>query len=326
MSIKNLLLWEKYRPKNLNDIILLPRIKENFTNGVNKNYIFYGHYGTGKTSLARILIGKYSKDKAFLEINSSLYTSIDTLRSDIEKFCKTQPMMETDDPMKYVFLDEFERVSSQYQDALKAFIEQYHKNVRFILTTNHFSKISDGIKSRFTSINFDCSDTSEEKILKQEIYKKIFNEITKSENISISKEQLVQIINRKFPDFRSVLVELQNFKETGNLQIESSNISNKLKSDLYSLLYDEKVDYENIYHFINSNFGNDKIDILLRLLGKEFINWSLLEKKENIDKLFKLNYVISDYSTKLETSTDPIILGMTVVGKFRDILLEFETI
>ena len=84
MSIQNLLLWEKWRPKTLEDTILPERIKKHFENGVTKNYIFYGNYGIGKTSLARILIGKYSKDKAFLEINSSLYTSIDVLRSEIE--------------------------------------------------------------------------------------------------------------------------------------------------------------------------------------------------------------------------------------------------
>ena len=60
MSIKKLLLWEKWRPKSIEDVILLPRIKEQFKNGVTQHYIFHGHYGTGKTSLARILIGKYS--------------------------------------------------------------------------------------------------------------------------------------------------------------------------------------------------------------------------------------------------------------------------
>ena len=184
--MKNLLLWEKWRPKKIDDIILLPRIKSHFEDGVKTNYIFHGHYGTGKTTLARILIGKYSKDKAFLELNSSLFTSIDVLRNEVEKFCKTQPMLETDDPIKYVFLDEFERVSSQYQDAMKAFIETYHKNVRFILTTNHINKISDGIKSRFTCIDFDYQDSSEEKFLKQELYKKIINTICPSEDITIS--------------------------------------------------------------------------------------------------------------------------------------------
>jgi DNA polymerase III delta prime subunit len=322
MLTKNLLLWEKYRPKTLDDVILLPRIRSHFELGVSKNYIFYGHYGTGKTSLARVLIGRYSKDKAFLEINSSLYTSIDVLRSEVEKFCKTQPMLETEDPIKYIFLDEFERVSAQYQDALKAFIETYHKNVRFILTTNHINKISDGIKSRFTCIDFDCQTPQEEKFLKQEIYKKITNDVSLKEEINISKDNLVNIINKKFPDFRGMFVELQNFKDTGELNSVQSNVSTKLKLDLYNILYDKSLDYEKIYHFIMSNFGPDKIDIIIKLLGKSFVDWSIQEKRENIDKLFELNYILSDYSSKLETNTDPIILGMTIIGKFRDILIE----
>jgi len=319
MSLKNLLLWEKYRPKNIDDTILLPRIKNHFENGVTKNYIFHGHYGTGKTTLARILIGKYSKDKAFLELNSSLYTSIDTLRNEVEKFCKTVPMIESDDPIKYIFLDEFERVSANYQDALKAFIEQYHRNVRFILTTNHLNKISDGIKSRFTCLDFDCQNSSEEKYLKQEIYKRIVNVISPAENIEISKDQLVYVINKKFPDFRGILVELQNFRDTGELNSIESNVSNKLKNDLYSLLYSES-SYEDIYHFLMSNFGAEKIDIMISLLSKSFIDWSIKEKRENIDKLFELNYIIANYASKLESNTDPIILGMTIIGKFREIL------
>jgi DNA polymerase III delta prime subunit len=317
--MKNLLLWEKYRPKNIEDTILLPRIKNYFENGVTKNYIFYGHYGTGKTTLARILIGKYSKDKAFLELNSSLYTSIDTLRNEVEKFCKTVPMIESDDPIKYIFLDEFERVSANYQDALKAFIEQYHRNVRFILTTNHLNKISDGIKSRFTCLDFDCQDSAEEKYLKQEIYKRVINIISPKEDIEISKDKLVYIINKNFPDFRRILVELQNFKDTGELSSIKSNVSNKLKIDLYNLLYSDS-SYEDIYHFLMSNFGAEKIDTMISLLSKSFIDWSIKEKRENIDKLFELNYIIANYASKLESSTDPIILGMTIIGKFMEIL------
>jgi len=70
-----------------------------------------------------------------------------------------------------------------------------------------------------------------------------------------------------------------------------------------------------------SNFGQDKIDILFKLLGKNFIDWSISEKRENIDKLFDLTYIISENTSKLETNTDPIILGMTVLGKFRKILI-----
>jgi DNA polymerase III delta prime subunit len=319
MSINNLLLWEKWRPKNLEETILPLRIKNHFNNGVTKNFIFYGNYGTGKTSLARILIGKYTKDKSFLEINSSLYTSIDVLRSEIEKFCKTVPMFESEDPIKYVFLDEFERVSPQYQDALKAFIEKYHHNVRFILTTNHFNKISDGIKSRFTSINFDCLNSEEEKFVKTGTYKRIM-EISEQENIPITKEVLVSLINKQFPDIRSIFVELQNIKETGEMSNTTSNINNKLILDTYNLIYDKTASYEKIYHFLMSAYGAEKIDLLFNILGKTFIDWSLKENK-NVNSLFKCNYVISDLRDKLDSQTDPLILGMTLIGKFRDILL-----
>ena len=69
-----------------------------------------------------------------------------------------------------------------------------------------------------------------------------------------------------------------------------------------------------------STFGPDKIDVMISLLGRPFIDWSLNEKIENVDKLFKCNYIVSDYTSKLETNTDPIVLGMTILGKFRDIL------
>lgn len=319
MSINNLLLWEKWRPKKMEDVILLPRIRKHFENGVTGNYIFYGNYGTGKTSLARILIGRYTKSTPYLELNSSLFTSIDVLRGEIENFCKFTPMMESESDIKFIFLDEFERVSAQFQDAFKAFIEKYNKNVRFIITTNHINKITDGIKSRIPQINFDCQNLDEEKYLKQEIAKRINNKILPEEGKEIPREHLIEIIQKKFPDFRSIMVEVQNYLQTGNIGDNSSNVSNKIKLDLYECIYDKSMDYEKIYHFLMNNFGPEKIDVMIKLLGKQFTDWSISEKKD-VEKLFHCNYIISDYSDKLETNTDPIILGMTIIGKFRDIL------
>ena len=320
MSVKSLLLWEKWRPKNIDEVILLPRIRKQFENGISQHCILYGHYGTGKTSLARILIGKYTKKTPCLELNCSMDTSIDILREEIQNFCKFTPMMETESDIKYVFLDEFERVSIQFQDAFKAFIEKYNKNVRFIITTNHLNKISDGIKSRIPQINFDCQGVDDERYLKTELYKRINNVILPEEGKQIPKEDLISIITKKFPDFRSIMVEVQNYLETGDLGSNSSNVSNKVKLELYNLIYDKSLDYEKIYHFLMTNFGADKIDVMIKLLGKPFIDWSISEKK-NIDKLFDCNYIIADYSSKLETNTDPIVLGLTIVGKFRDTLL-----
>lgn len=319
MSLNNLLLWEKWRPKNMDDVILLPRIRKYFENGINGNYIFYGNYGTGKTSLARILIGRYTKNTPYLELNSSLYTSIDVLRGEIENFCKFTPMMESESDIKFIFLDEFERVSVQFQDAFKAFIEKYNKNVRFIITTNHINKITDGIKSRIPQINFDCQSIEEEKYLKQEIAKRIMKKILPSEGKEIPKEHLIEIVQKKFPDFRSIMVEVQNYLQTGNIGENSSNVSNKIKIDLYNCIYDKSLDYEKIYHFLMNNFGAEKIDTMIKLLGRPFTDWSISENK-SVEKLFECNYIIADYTDKLETNTDPIVLGMTIIGKFRDLL------
>lgn len=319
MSVNELLLWEKYRPKKLEDIILLPRIEKEFKNGVSQHYIFHGHYGTGKTSLARILIGRYSKETPFIEINCSLDTSIDLLRDQINDFCKFSSIMDTSSDIKYVFLDEFERVSANFQDAFKAFIEKYHRNVRFIITTNHINKINGGLKSRIKQINFDCQNLDEEKFLKKEIYKRVTTEILPKENGEIPKDDLVTIINKKFPDFRAIVVDVQSCLETGELTNGSGNVSNKVKIDLFNQLYDEQ-DFEKTYHFLMSNFGAEKIDVMLKLLGTPFIEWCISEKKESVNRLFETAYIIADYTSKLETATDPIILGLTVIGKFRDIL------
>ena len=150
------------------------------------------------------------------------------------------------------------------------------------------------------------------------MYKRIQNTILPKEEREISKDNLISIISKKFPDFRSILVEVQDFLETGDINNGVSNVSNKVKNDLYNFIY-ESGDYESIYHFLMSNFGQEKIDAMIKLLGKPFIDWSI-ENKKSVDKLFDCNYVIADYTSKLETNTDPIVLGMTILGKFRDIL------
>ncbi len=324
--MKHLLLSERWRPKTLDEVILLPRIKEIFKNGLNQNVILYGHFGTGKTTLARILIGKYLKNTPHIEINSSFYTSIDTLRSKIDDFC-SKVYMGLDledtverDSIKYVFLDEFERTSTQYQDALKAYIEDYSaKNVRFILTTNHINKVSAGIRSRLIEVNFDCQNLDEEKWLKTEIAKKIIKQIAPTENFEISKEEVVSIINKKFPDFRSILIELDNFKQTGSTLQNLPKIDLKIKSELFELVFNKSKSFEDIYHFINDNFGPEKIDELIFLLGRPLIDFCIENKKTKVENLFGVSYIITENTKLLETNTDPIILGINVIGKIKDL-------
>jgi DNA polymerase III delta prime subunit len=325
--MKQLLLSERWRPKNLDDIILLPRIKDVFKSGLNQNVILYGHFGTGKTTLARILIGKYLKNCPHIEINSSFYTSIDTLRSKIDDFC-SKVYMGFDlteqinvDSIKYVFLDEFERTSIQYQDALKAYIEEYSsKNVRFIFTTNHINKVSQGIRSRLVEVNFDCQNLEEEKYLKTEIAKKIIKEIAPKESIEINKEEVVKIVNKKFPDFRSILVELDNFRLTGKLLETSNTINLKTKNDLYDLIFTNSKTFEDIYHFVN-NLGAEKIDEIFFLLGKPLVEDCIENRKVKIERLFEVTHIVTNYGNMLSTCLDPTVLSISLIGKIRELFI-----
>lgn len=324
--MRNLLLSEKYRPKSMEDIIILPRIKKLFENGLNDNYIFYGHFGTGKTSLARILIGKYSKDSPMLEINSSKYTSIDTLRTVIDDFCTKVYMgldMNVDvkkDSMKYVFLDEFDRTSAQYQDALKVYIEEYSaKNVRFIFVTNHINKISKGITSRVNAINFDCINSEEEKVLKTLFFKRVMEQIAPKEGFEISKDDLVKIINKNFPDFRQTLIALDFFIKNGEIS-DNNNIDIKKRNYLFNLAINNiNMDFNEIYHYLMDDFGADNIDQMIFLLGRPFVDYVIENYPDKVERLFLSCNIITEHTKLLDTNTDPIILGITVIDKMRKI-------
>ena len=324
---KLLLISDKWRPKTLEDLILPKRVRDYFSQGLTQNIILHGHYGIGKTSLARILIGKYSKSSPHIEINSSFYTSIDILRGKIDEFCsKVFLDFEAEDfsanTIKYVFLDEFDRTSIQYQDALKAYIEDYStKNVRFILSTNHLSKISEGIRSRFIQIDLECQNIQEERALKIDMFKKISDHILPSEGLTMAKDDLISLIKRKFPDFRSILVELEYFKKSGQPTWSSQNLSNELLLECYNLIYDRSTDYEKIYFFISDKFGADRVVEFLDLWGQGFILWHLENKKVDSEKLFKYNWILSESQRLLPTSSDPLVVAVAYIGRMREISL-----
>ncbi len=115
-------------------------------------------------------------------------------------------------------------------------------------------------------------------------------------------------------------MEVQDFLLTNDTNIGSTIVSNKVKIELYDILY-KKNSYDETYHFIMSNFGDDKISEMFRLLSRPFIDWSI-ENNKNIDKLFECNFIITDYSNLLGSNTDPIVLALTVIGKLKDILKE----
>ena len=156
--------------------------------------------------------------------------------------------------------------------------------------------------------------------MKNEISKKIAKKIAPSEGFEISKEEIVSMVNKKFPDFRAILVELDNFKHTGTTIQNTSTVNLKLKSELFEIVFEKTKTFESIYHFLIDNFGPEKIDELISLLGRPFIDYCLENKKTKTENLFLVAFIITEHTKLLESNTDPIILGVTVIGKIRDLL------
>ena len=314
MEISKILFWQKYRPKDLSEIILIPRIRKSIESGINTNIILHGSFGCGKSSLARILC----KDRPNLSMNSSFYTSVETLRNQVDDFCSTMSMFDSKDDLKIVYLDEIDRVSKNYQDALKGFIEHYEKNVRFIATTNHINKIDGGVKSRLILIDFNPQNQEEEKYLYNEYAKRISSICTKEE-ITLSKDNIVSIVKKNFPDLRQMVTVLQHIKLTVEFYETVSSFNQNLKVDLYKNIISNK-DAEETYHLLMDNFGDEKIDEMLLLLGRPFIEWIVKENRNYIKNIGKVSRKVTEYSHILNTCMDPIVLGVALLDELKEIL------
>lgn len=307
------LFWEKYRPKTIEDMVLLPRIKKLVDNGIQTNLILYGNYGTGKTSLAKILC----KGHPNLKLNASIDTSIDILRTKINDFCSKMSMFDTDSDIKIVFMDEVDRISNEFQDGMKAFIEDYKDSVRFIYTTNHIERITDGNLSRLTKVNFDPINLDEVKFLKSAYASKLFD-ICNKESIELEKGDIVNIVNQNFPDMRSMIQVLQEIKITGTNK--TTTIDTDKSVDKLIEIAITKVDTVEIFHFIMSEFGQDNIDHMVKLCGRPLIEKIAKINSKYIPLLPDILEKVTFYTEMLNNKyQDPILVGSTLMTQIQKI-------
>jgi len=303
----------KYRPKKIDGMILLPRIRKELfdENGnliLNNHYLFSGSAGIGKTSLAKIII-----PKAALVVNASYNSSVDDLKDKVTEFCKTADIFSDSsiDNYKVVFLDEFDGVSTKYQEALRAFIEEYSDRVRFIATCNNIAKIIAPIQSRFTVFNFDPINQEEVTYLKNEYFDRV-KLIADMNDIVINDDQIKSLINVSFPDLRSVLKTLQRIKITGLATISSES------NDLFEILF-EKKSTNYIYNWVISNYG-DNIEPLLKECGRPLSEHIFDEVVEHINGVPQILKVVSNYSTNIQNAVDPLVLGLACIYEIKKIL------
>lgn len=216
-------IWaERFRPTNLNDVIIPEAVKSQFRKFIEDRQIpnlllTSAMPGTGKTTTAKALCHELGIRPLF--INASINNSIDDIRMTVTQYATTVAVsMFGDDNLanhKVVILDEADRLSEAAQDAMKGLIEEVHRNCRFIFTANTKRKIIEPLQSRLTDIEFAFTKTDTDKMLPQ-MLKRVFSILDETQT-KYNKLAVAGIVKTFFPDNRSLLVFLQKESTLGDI-------------------------------------------------------------------------------------------------------------
>ena len=233
----NFLFVEKYRPKTISECILPKGIKKTFLSIIDSaeipNMMFTGSQGVGKTTVAKALCNELGLD--YILINGSEQGNIDTLRGKIKQFASSVSLM---GGYKVIILDEADYLNPQStQPALRAFIEEFSNNCRFIFTCNFKNRIIKPLHSRCSVYDFSIPN-KEKPVLAGEFFARL-QKIVKDEELDIPTPGLVLLIEKYFPDWRRVLNEMQRYGITGDTASEISNVNNDNFKELMSILKDK---------------------------------------------------------------------------------------
>ena len=211
-------IWvEKYRPQKIEDCILPENIKKTFRDFLNKgeipNMLLAGPPGVGKTTVAKALCNELGVD--FYVINGSDEGRfLDTVRNNAKNFASTVSLS-SEAKHKVIIIDEADNTSNDVQLLLRAFIEEFAGNCRFIFTCNYKNKILEPLHSRCAVVDFSIKGKEKQEIAAS-FFKRI-NNILDQERIEADKKVLAQLVNKHFPDWRRVLNELQRYSVSGKI-------------------------------------------------------------------------------------------------------------
>jgi replication factor C small subunit len=219
---------------------------------------------------------------------------------------------------KVVILDEVDGVSDQFFKALRATMEQFASNSRFIATCNYINKIPDPVLSRFEVINFDF-DKEEESELTKKYIKRVY-QICKNEGLTIEKDALVEFVRRNFPDLRNTLNKLQGFKTQGTTNITINDVKrfNSVFKDIFELIFNETDPAKN-YQMLVSNYSN-RIDEVLAALGAEFIEYIQQEKQKNVQHIPQIIITVAQHQAQRVHVIDPVITMLSCVYSLQTII------
>ena len=259
-------IWvEKYRPKTVEDCILPETTKNTFKEFLKKgeipNLLLSGPPGVGKTTVAKALCTELGVD--YYVINGSDEGRfLDTVRNQAKNFASTVSLQGMDAQHKVIIIDEADNTTHDVQLLLRANIEAFYKNCRFIFTCNFKNRIIEPLHSRCSVIEFGISGKQKPEIQAQ-FFKRLV-EILDQEHIEADKKVVAELINKHFPDWRRVLNECQRHSVSG--KIDSSILANFSEVNIDDLMKNlKKGNFPEVRKWVVNNLDNDSAVLMKRI-------------------------------------------------------------
>ena len=258
-------IWvEKYRPQKIEECILPENTKKMFQDFLSKgeipNMLLSGPPGIGKTTVAKCLCNQLGAD--YYVINGSDEGRfLDTVRNNAKNFASTVSLT-SESKHKVIIIDEADNTTPDVQLLLRASIEEFSKNCRFIFTCNYKNKIIEPLHSRCAVVEFSVNGKE-----KQAIAAKFFtriNYILEQERVEADKKVLAELINKHFPDWRRVLNECQRYSVGG--KIDSGILAHFSDVKVNDLIKNLKAkNFSEVRKWCVNNLDNDPSVLLRRL-------------------------------------------------------------
>ena len=258
-------LWvEKYRPKKIEDCILPESTKKTFLDFLEKgevpNLLLAGPAGCGKTTVAKALCNELGAD-VYVINGSDEGRFLDTVRNNAKNFASTVSLSSSA-KHKVIIIDEADNTTPDVQLLLRASIEEFSRNCRFIFTCNYKNKIIEPLHSRCAVVEFSVNAKHKPQ-LQAEFFKRL-NGILDTERIQSDTKVLVELINKHFPDWRRILNECQRYSAGGKIDSGIlAHFSDVKINDLIKHLKEKN--FTEVRQWVVGNLDNDPGTILRRV-------------------------------------------------------------